>query len=149
MLRKVTKVCAAVIFSGALALSPNAHAEGGFSGGGTFGDNQGGGFSGGGAWCPNGYYGFSNFDQLRSYLDNHYPRSGRIWQAPSNNEVWDVWCHVTNGEGFLSDSEGATPNEVFLDDNTRVNFRTKSKSGGYTIDIKTGKHTKLFKVHVA
>lgn len=41
------------------------------------------------------------------------------------------------------------PSTVHLDDGTRLDFRTTSKSGGYTIDINNNVNSKLFKVHIA
>ena len=40
------------------------------------------------------------------------------------------------------------PSTVFLDDGTRLDFRTDSKSGGYTIDINNNVNSKIFKIHV-
>lgn len=41
------------------------------------------------------------------------------------------------------------PSTVLLDDGTRLDFRTASKSGGYTIDINNNVNSKIFKIHVA
>ncbi|WP_146183435.1 hypothetical protein [Corynebacterium liangguodongii] len=100
--------------------------------------------------CPGDNYvtHYTNFDQMRSYLDGVYRRDGRVWQAPNDEAVWRLWCGATHGSAFLN-GDTAVPNSITLNDGTVVSFRTKSGSGGYTIDINSLNHSKLFKVHVS
>lgn len=99
--------------------------------------------------CPGNNYlnRYDDFDELRSYLDSFYRRNGRVWSVPNNEAVWRLWCGATNGEAILN-GDSAIPSRRTLSDGTTMSFRTGSKSGGYVIDIKSGRHTKLFKVHV-
>lgn len=103
----------------------------------------------GGRWCDDGVFDWPSFDDVRESLDMWYPgsRSGRIWSLPSDDEVWEIWCHATNGEASMWDGV-VEPSRLTLKDGTIANFRTTSKSGGYTIDFNTRQHTKPFKVHV-
>ena len=105
-----------------------------------------------GRWCPSGYFGWSDFGGFRGWLDQRYGRQGRIWSVPNDGVVWDIWCRVTNSKATLQQRSGqnavVSPSTVFLNDGTRLDFRTSSRSGGYTIDINTTTHTKNFKVHV-
>lgn len=100
--------------------------------------------------CPGENYTtlYTNFDQMRSYLDGTYRRNGRVWQAPSDEAVWRLWCGATKGSAILNGAT-AIPNRITLNDGTILSFRASSSSGGYTIDINSLNHSKLFKVHVA
>lgn len=99
--------------------------------------------------CPSGKYldRYDDFDGLRSYLDSFYRRKGRVWSVPNDEAVWRLWCGATKGEAILN-GDSAIPRDITLSDGARMSFRPKSTSGGYVIDINTGRHTKLFKVHV-
>lgn len=107
----------------------------------------------GGRFCPSGYFGWNSFSDLRDNLDQRYPRDGRIWRVPSDNEVWELWCTATHSQASMKTTQGqepvVKPSTVFLDDGTRLDFRTASKSGGYTIDINNNVNSKIFKIHVA
>lgn len=99
--------------------------------------------------CPGNNYVtlYTNFDELRSYLNGKYRKKGRVWQAPNDEAVWRLWCGATHGSAILNGSN-AIPNRITLNDGTRVSFRPGSTSGGYTIDIRSLNHSKNFKVHV-
>ena len=99
--------------------------------------------------CPGDNYvtRYDDFDGLRSYLDSFYRRKGRVWSVPNDEAVWRLWCGATKGEAILN-GDSAIPGDITLSDGARMSFRSKSTSGGYVIDINTGRHTKLFKVHV-
>ena len=99
--------------------------------------------------CPGDNYvtQYDDFDGLRSYLDSFYRRKGRVWSVPNDEAVWRLWCGATKGEAILN-GDSAIPGDITLSDGTTMRFRTGSKSGGDVIDIKSGRHTKLFKVHV-
>lgn len=103
----------------------------------------------GGRWCSGSEFGWNDFPSFKSWLDQNYAlNSNNVWQAPNDDAVWDVWCHVTDGQAQLTDNGGAisvTPNVVNLGDGTRVGFRPTSKSGGYTIDINN--NGTIYKVH--
>lgn len=99
--------------------------------------------------CPGNNYPtrYDDFDELRSYLDSFYRRKGRVWSVPNDEAVWRLWCGATKGEAILN-GNSAIPGDITLSDGTTMRFRKGSKSGGDVIDIKSGRHTKLFKVHV-
>lgn len=99
--------------------------------------------------CPGDNYvtQYDDFDGLRSYLDSFYRRKGRVWSVPNDEAVWRLWCGATKGEAILN-GDSAIPGDITLSDGTTMRFRKGSKSGGDVIDIKSGRHTKLFKVHV-
>lgn len=116
------------------------------------GGNFGGGA--GGRFCGGGLFGWGNFDLMRSSLDSWYPRNKRVWQAPDDNAVWKTWCHITNGDASImqvgADEPVVRPSPRHdLADGTINYFRTRSRSGGYTIDIRSPRHTTNFKVHTA
>lgn len=101
-----------------------------------------GGVAGGGGstqFCESGYFGWAKFPGFKTWMDNHYERVNRVWQTPGNNATWTVWCRITSSQAvIIRDADGTTdvrPDVVYLDDGTRMGFRTYSKSGGYTIDI--------------
>ncbi|WJJ14434.1 hypothetical protein P9990_26865 (plasmid) [Prescottella equi] len=113
---------------------------------------------GGAKFCSNGYFGWTNFDDLRTSLDNWYPRNGRVWQVANDSEVWKTWCKVTGSEAYIASwtsSDGTTSRAIKpsprydLEDGTICYFRENSTSGGYTIDFNTPGNTQNFKVHVA
>lgn len=111
---------------------------------------QTGGGSDMGRFCGGGSIFFgNNFESLRMNLDNSFPRSGRVWQAPNDTAVWKKWCEIQGQTASWGLGSGAKPSSVKLDDGTRVGFRATSKSGGFTIDINSPTHSKDFKVHVA
>lgn len=99
--------------------------------------------------CPGDNYvtQYDDFDGFRSYLDSFYRRKGRVWSVPNDEAVWRLWCGATKGEAILN-GDSAIPGDITLSDGTTMRFRKGSKSGGDVIDIKSGRHTKLFKVHV-
>ena len=99
--------------------------------------------------CPGDNYvtQYDDFDGIRSYLDSFYRRKGRVWSVPNDEAVWRLWCGATKGEAILN-GDSAIPGDITLSDGTTMRFRKGSKSGGDVIDIKSGRHTKLFKVHV-
>lgn len=98
-------------------------------------------------WCSGGAGFFGGFEQARSILDSRYQRNGRVWQAPSDNAVWDEWCWMTSSKASMSNNV-ASPTRVIFSDGTVAVFRTTSLSGGYTIDLNSPSHSKNWKVHV-
>lgn len=76
-------------FSGITAISPAASAAPA---------------SAGGRLCPSGYFGWASFSDLRDNLDQRYPRDGRIWCVPSDNEVWTLWCTATHSQASMKTS---------------------------------------------
>ncbi|MDN5693348.1 MAG: hypothetical protein DI613_19965 [Kocuria rhizophila] len=106
-----------------------------------------------GRWC-----GPSNtpkdFRALEIYLNVMFGarNSNQVWQADSDSEVWKVYCFASGGRASITYSGTKlielTPSYVRLGDGTRVDVRTYSASGGWTVDIKRPGVTKLYKVHV-
>ncbi|EME67307.1 hypothetical protein G352_00772, partial [Rhodococcus ruber BKS 20-38] len=115
------------------------------------GQSPGGAVSG--RFCRSGVFGWNDFPSLRTSLDSWYPRDGRVWQVPSDDEVWKVWCHITDGKASIIkpdwESEEIRPSPRHdLADGTICYFRTSSTSGGYTIDFNVPDYTQNWKVHV-
>ena len=67
--------------------------------------------------CPGNNYVtlYTNFDELRSYLNGKYRKKGRVWQAPNDEAVWRLWCGATHGSAILNGSN-AIPNRITLND---------------------------------
>lgn len=105
---------------------------------------------GGGRFCTSGYFRWSTFSSFKSWMDARYYRNAnKVWQSPSDNATWDIWCRATSSRASLTTTSTGTtvvnPSVIYLADGTRMGFRATSKSGGYTIDINT-KGT-IYKVH--
>lgn len=107
----------------------------------------------GGRFCQSGYFGWSNFDSLRTSLDASYARNGRVWQVADNDEVWKVWCKVTRSKASIVEVDNSItikPGPRYdLEDGTICFFRLTSRSGGFTIDFNSPNNTQNWKVHVA
>ena len=107
----------------------------------------------GGRFCQPGYFGWSNFDSLRTSLDASYARNGRVWQVANNDEVWKVWCKVTRSKASIVEVDNSItikPGPRYdLEDGTICFFRLTNRSGGFTIDFNSPNNTQNWKVHVA
>lgn len=103
------------------------------------------------ATCPSGYYGFSGYASLADYLrytKGWYLNSKNVWQSPNDNETWTLYCQITSSAAYMYISGSnlyVSPSPVYLGDGTRIDFRTTSSSGGYTIDINN--NGTIYKVH--
>ncbi len=102
-----------------------------------------------GRFCASGYFAWSNFADMKSVLDQRYGpvNSSRVWQAPTDDDVWEMYCIATDGKAYTVDDQ-VYPRDVRLSDGTYVGFRLSSLSGGYTIDINPN-NGYTYKVHVA
>lgn len=110
------------------------------------------GTGGSGEYCfggLNGAFFGQDFNALSNYLSGKFPKNGRVWQAPDNAAVFTTWCELTEGKGEAHSDGTVKPSSVQLGDGTDIRLRTASASGGYTIDINSPNHTKLYKVHVS
>lgn len=140
--RRLAAVGLAVMLpvSGAAMAAPQAIAQGG------------GGVSCFGPTADRPNFEGDSFSELSDFLSGKFQKNGRVWQAPDNAAVVDVWCQLNENYASVSHDGGvvtADPAERTLGDGTKLSFRGTSKSGGYTIDINTPDRTKNFKVHVA
>lgn len=97
----------------------------------------------------------ANFGQAQKILNAGMPyrSSTQVWQADNNNEVWIYWCWLTDYTGSVAGIDGTNPvvrpAKYYLSDGTLIMFRPTSKSGGYTVDIKSPYNSKPYKIHVA
>lgn len=98
---------------------------------------------------------WDNFDEAKEFLDGKFELEGNVWQAPSEDDIWDAWCAASASSGQLeSDGENiflvGDQLITFPEDGNTAYFRTESKSGGMTIDVvKIIKNKKdIYKVHL-
>jgi hypothetical protein len=103
------------------------------------------------ATCLSGYYGYGSYAILADYLrytKGWYLNSKNVWQSPNDNETWTLYCQITSSAAYMYISGSnlyVSPSPVYLGDGTRIDYRTTSSSGGYTIDINN--NGTIYKVH--